>query len=78
MSNNMHYFNNISSSPSSSLYKDIGNKNIMDDTNSLSLVEKNINNIKFNYKEQFENLKKRMNNLVNNLFNLIEKNSSNT
>lgn len=77
MSNNMHYFNNISSSPSSSLYKDIGNKNIMDDTNSLSLVEKNINNIKFNYKEQFENLKKRMNNLVNNLFNLIEKNNNN-
>ena len=31
-------------------------------------------NLKFNYIEKFENLKKRMNNLVTNLFDLLEKN----
>jgi hypothetical protein len=73
---NKHFFNNISSSPSS-IYKDIRNKNIVDDNNSLSLVERNSNIFKFNYKEHFEGLKKRMNNLVNNLFDLIEKTNNN-
>ena len=69
---NKHYLSNISSSPSS-LYKDVGIRNIIDASNSGLLVGKNDNSeIKFNYKENFEKLKKRMNNLINNLFDLIE------
>ena len=67
---NKHYFNNLSNSPSS-LIKDIGNKNIIDD-NSGTLIAKNDNNEKFNYKENYEKLKQKMNNLINNLFELIE------
>ena len=67
---NKIYFNNISNSPSS-LYKDIANKNTIDD-NSGSLIAKNDNNEKFDYKENYEKLKQKMNNLVNNLFELIE------
>jgi len=69
---NKHYFSNISSSPSS-LYKDVGTRNLIDASNSGLLVGKNDNSeIKFNYKENFEKIKKRMNNLINNLFDLIE------
>ena len=73
-----HYFNNISSSPSS-LYNDLGNKNIIiDDNNSKNSIAKNDNCEKFNYRDNFENLKKRMNNLIINLFYLIEvKNKTN-
>ena len=69
-SNNNNYNNNISSSPSSQ-YRDIRNKNIIDN-NSKNSILKNETFEKFNYKDNFENLKKRMNNLVNNLFDLIE------
>jgi hypothetical protein len=69
-SNNNNYYNNISSSPSSQ-YRDIRNKNIIDNNSKNSIV-KNETFEKFNYRDNFENLKKRMNNLVNNLFDLIE------
>ncbi len=69
---NKHYFSNITSSPSS-LCKDVGIKNLIDESNSGLLFGKNDNSeIKFNYKENFEKIKKRMNNLINNLFDLIE------
>ena len=73
---NKHFLNNISSSPLS-LYKDIRNKDIGDDNGSFILDEKKSNLIKFNYKENFENLKKRMNSLIINLFDLIEKTNKN-
>ena len=73
---NKHFLNNISSSPLS-LYKDIRNKDIADDNGSFILDEKKSNLIKFNYKENFENLKKRMNSLIINLFDLIEKTNNN-
>ena len=69
---NKHIFNNISSSPSS-LYKDGGIQNYIDSSNSGLLFGKNDNtDIQFNYKDNFEKIKKRMNNLINNLFDLIE------
>ena len=58
---NKKYFTKISSCPSP-IYKDKGNKNA--DSN-----KKKNNNFS---KENFENLKLRMDNLINNLFNLIE------
>ena len=68
---NRHYLNNISSSPSS-LYKDAFNKNLIDENNSVNLVIKKDKDEKFNYKENFEKLKQRMNKLIDNLFDLIE------
>ena len=69
---NKLYFNNISSSPSS-LYKDKGNKILADINNSGELITVSDNNRKeFNYKENFDKLKKKMNILVNNIFDLIE------
>ena len=67
---NKHYFSNITSSPSS-LDKYIGNKNTIED-NTKSLIGKNDGDLIFDYKTNFEKLKQRMNNLVNNLFYLIE------
>ena len=67
-----YYNNNMSSSPSS-LYKEYKNKNIIiDDNNSKNSIVKNDNYEKFNYRDNFENIKKRMNNLISNLFDLIE------
>ena len=68
---NKHYLNNVSSSPSS-LYKDAFNKNLIDENNSVNLVIKKDKDEKFDYKENFEKLKQRMNKLVDNLFDLIE------
>ena len=67
------FFSKISSSPSS-LYKDMGTKNTIDASNSGLILGKNDNTteIHFNYKENFEKIKKRMNILINNLFDLIE------
>jgi hypothetical protein len=67
------FFSKISSSPSF-LYKDIGTKNTIDASNSGLILGKNDNTteIHFNYKENFEKIKKRMNILINNLFDLIE------
>ena len=71
-SKNTHYFNNISSSPSS-IYKNVFTNNLNEPNSiSLSLITKNDKKEKFKYKENFENLKKRMDNLIINLFELIE------
>jgi hypothetical protein len=67
-----HFSNKISSSPSS-LNKDMGSINMIDASNSGLMLGRNDNpDIKFNYRENFEKVKKRMNNLINNLFDLIE------
>ena len=71
-----HYFNGIISSPFS-LKKEIINKKIIDNNFILdSYNEKeNSNNDTssiFNYKEKYDDLKKRMNNLIENLFKIIE------
>ena len=70
-----NYLNNITSSPIS-LYKDTykNNNNLIEMNNSANSVNvtKNGKCETFNYKENFEKLKKRMNNLVDNLFDLIE------
>ena len=70
-SSNKNFSYNIISCPSS-YYNDIRNQNIIDNNNSKNSIGINETHEKFNYKENFENLKKRMNNLVNNLFDLIE------
>ncbi len=70
---NKKYFCNKNSSSPSSLCKDMGTKNLIDSSNSgLQLGRNDNTEIKFNYKENFDKLKKRMNNLIINLFDLIE------
>lgn len=59
-------FNSISTSPFS-LKKGV-KKDKVDDDNSNEIVSSS-----FNYKEKYDNLKKRMYNLIENLFELIEK-----
>ena len=81
-SKNKNYFNKITSSPSS-LRKDRDNKNLYDINNSGDLItindnnndynnSININKTTFNYRENFDKIKQRMNILINNLFELIE------
>ena len=70
-SNNKHYLKNITTSPIS-FCKDVYNNNIIEENNSTSLVTKNEKCESFNYIENFEKIKKRMNNLMDNLFDLIE------
>ena len=70
---NKYYFNNI-------LKKDTIDKKIINDSNLDSYFDKYINkennndtiSPRFNYKQQFDNLKNRMNNLIENLFDIIE------
>ena len=51
----------------------MGSINMIDASNSGLMLGRNDNtDIKFNYRENFEKMKKRMNNLINNLFDLIE------
>ena len=70
--NSKKFFNEISSSPSS-LFKEMSSKNNIDASNSgFHQVRNDNNEIQFNYKENFEKIKKRMNNLINNLFDIIE------
>ena len=73
---NKYFFNNILSTPFS-LKKEIINKKIIDNHNLDSLtnndLSNNISSTNFNdYKEKYENLKIRFNNLLENVFNLIE------
>ena len=73
---NTHFFNSLSSTPFS-LKKESLNKIISDNNYFDSFINKecNINNTSstdFNYKENFENLKKRMSDLIENLFKIIE------
>ena len=69
-------FNSFSPSPFS-LKKENINKITCDNNDNLdSFIDKEYNNntpsSNFNYKDNFENLKKRMTNLIENLFDLIE------
>ena len=70
--NNTNYLKNITSSPIS-LCKSGFNNNFIEENNPITSVMKNGKCEVFNYKENFENIKKRMNNLVENLFDLIDK-----
>ena len=69
-------FNNKLLSIPFSLKKAIANKNIIVNHNLDSFLEKNHNNNisshNFNYKEKYNDLKIRMNNLIENLFKFIE------
>jgi hypothetical protein len=68
---NKNYFNNISSSPTS-LYREKMNKIIIANNSVESIIKKDNSEVAFNYRENFDKLKIRMHNLVNNLFELIE------
>ena len=68
---NKNYFNDISSSPTS-LYKERMNKIMIANNSVESIIKRDNSEMVFNYRENFDKLKLRMHNLVNNLFELIE------
>ena len=71
---NKNIFNKLTSSPST-LHKNNKNKKLIDFNNSEEeeVIMKNVNEKKeFNYRENFDKLKQRMNGLINNLFELID------
>ena len=74
-------FNNIISSPFS-LKKETANKKFIDinfdSFNTKENISSGTSSFKFNYKDKFEDLKKRMSNLIENLFDIVEiKNNKN-
>ncbi len=81
MKKNKCIFNNIISSPFS-LKKETANKKFIDinfdSFNTKENISSGTSSFKFNYKDKFEDLKKRMSNLIENLFDIVEiKNNKN-
>ena len=73
LKNNRHYLNKLTSPLS--LKNQLINKRMIDNNLDLYTINNNSNentSSHFNYKENYENLKKRMTNLIDNLFKIIE------